>query len=168
MEIIRIKKVAEELRISNEYALRLAKKMGFKLHYGKRNAASLLKADAEQLIKDYQPRKKARVASTEEVTFDGFGYFYIIQLLPDEIPDRMKIGYTDSLDQRLSDHRVTNPTLKLVQSWPCKRTWEHAATASITREGCTKIGGEVFQGDMRGFIDRAEAFFVIMPIVDQA
>ena len=100
MGTVRISKVAEEHGITTAYALRLAKKSGLKLHYGKRNAASILRTDADQLIRDYQPRQSPKDASTEEVAFDGCGYFYIIQLLPEEIPDRIKIGYTDSLDQR--------------------------------------------------------------------
>ena len=167
METVRITKIAEELGIVKAYVLRLAKKKGFEIHYGKRNAASLLRTDADRLIGSYEPRRSARKPSTKDVAFDGFGYFYIIQLLPEEIPDRIKVGYTDILDQRLSDHRATNPTLKLVKSWPCKRTWEQAAIACVTREGCTSIGREVFQGDLQGFIGRAEAFFALMPTVER-
>jgi hypothetical protein len=165
METVLIKAVAEEIGIVKEYALRLAKKNGFEIHYGKRNVASISKADAEKLIRNYEPR---RSSGDERSAFDGFGYFYLIQLVPDEIPDRIKIGYTDSLDQRLSDHRATNPTLKLVKSWPCKRTWETAALASVTRDGCTHIGGEVYSGDVQGFIERGNAFFALMPTVERA
>lgn len=75
----------------------------------------------------------------------------------------MKIGYTDNLDVRQSDHRTTAPTLKLLKSWPCKRTWEEAAKASITREACRQVGDEVFDGDIHGFITRANDFFAVMP-----
>lgn len=167
METVLIKKVAEDLGIVKEYALRLAKKYGFEIHYGKRNVASLSKADAEKFILEYEPRKTSIGLGGEQSAFDGFGYFYLIQLIPDEIPDRLKIGYTDSIDQRIVDHRVTNPTLKHVKSWPCKRTWESAALASVTRDGCRHIGGEVYSGDIHGFIERANAFFAIMPTVDR-
>lgn len=168
METVLIKTVADELGIVKEYALRLAKKNGFEIHYGKRNVASLSKADADKLIQGYEPRRATNGSLSESESFDGFGYFYLIQLLPDEIPDRIKIGYTDNIDQRLTDHRVTNPTLKLVKSWPCKRTWEHAATASVTRGGCSHIGGEVYEGDVQGFIDRTKAFFAVLPSVERA
>jgi hypothetical protein len=163
METVLIKTVADKLGIVKEYTLRLAKKKGFEIHYGKRNVASLLKADAEKLIREYESRRSSNGTAFENTVFDGFGYFYLIQLLPDEIPDRIKIGYTNNLDQRLADHRVTNPTLKLVKSWSCKRTWEYSATASITREGCSHVGGEVYEGAVKGFLDRAGAFFTLMP-----
>ena len=169
METVLIKAIAEKLGIVKEYALRLAKKHGFEIHYGRRNVASISKADAEKLIREYKPRRSAREAlGDERSALDGFGYFYLIQLIPEEIPDRIKIGYTDSLDQRLSDHRATNPTLKLVKSWPCKRAWENAALASVTRDGCTHIGGEVYSGDVEGFTERGDAFFALMPTVDRA
>lgn len=169
METVLIKTVAEELGIVKDYALRLAKRNGFEIHYGKRNAASISKTDAEQLIRTYEPRRSPADSSTDERTaFDGFGYFYVIQLVPDELPDRIKLGYTANLDQRLADHRATNPTLTLIQSWPCKRTWEHAALASVTRVECEHIGGEVYSGDIQGFIERANAFFAVMPTVERA
>ena len=87
METVLIKTVADELGIVKEYALRLAKKSGFEIHYGKRNVASLSKADAQKLIQGYEPRRSSNGTDSESTTFDGFGYFYLIQLLPDEIPD---------------------------------------------------------------------------------
>lgn len=168
MDTVRITTVVQEMGVTKDYALRLAKKMGLELHYGARRAASLLRADADRLVNEYQPRQSSRGSSDKDIGFDGFGYFYVIQLVPEENPNRIKIGYTDNLDQRLADHRTTNPTLTLVKSWPCKRAWEQAATAGVTREGCQRIGGEVFEGEVQGFKDRAEAFFALMPTVNRA
>ena len=42
-------------------------------------------------------------------------------------------------------------------------TWEAAAIASITRDGSTKVGVEVYDGDYDVFLARAEAFFELMP-----
>ena len=116
----------------------------------------------DRLAQDYRPRLSRSGYSPDSATI-GFGYFYVIQLHPDDLPNRMKIGYTDKLEVRLSDHRTSAPTLRLVKSWPCKRTWEDAAKASITRDGCRCVGGEVFDGDLQVFVERAEAFFAIMP-----
>jgi hypothetical protein len=170
MGMVSIKAVASELGVNKDYALRLAKKrateLGLKLHYGKRNALFLSREDADRLIDNYRPRASAAAAADDVGRFTGFGYFYIIQLHPEDLPTRLKIGYTDNLGVRQSDHRTNAPTLKLLKSWPCKRTWEDAAKASITRENCRRVGGdgsEVFDGDVQAFIDRAEAFFALMP-----
>ena len=170
MGMVSIKVVASELGVNKDYALRLAKRrateLGLNLHYGKRNALSLSREDADRLINNYRPRVLAAAAANDVARFTGFGHFYIIQLHPEDLPTRLKIGYTDNLNVRQSDHRTNAPTLKLLKAWPCKRTWEEAAKASITREGCRRIGGdgsEVFDGDVQGFTARAEAFFSLMP-----
>ena len=168
MLMVPINKIAEELQINKDYALRLVKKMAQELdlkpHYGRRNALSLSRDDADRLINSYHHKRASPAASeNDDARPIGFGYFYIIQLHPEDLPTRLKIGYTDNLDVRQSDHRTSAPTLKLIKSWPCKRAWEEAAKASITREGCRCIGGEVFDGDVQGFVDRAEAFFSVMP-----
>jgi hypothetical protein len=167
MEKIPIKKVAEELGVNKDYALRLVRnrgeQLGIKPIYGRRNAVYLSRADANRLIKNYEPRRSRAASTNDAARIEGFGYFYIIQLHPEDLPNRLKIGYTDNLDIRLSDHRTTAPTLKLVKSWPCKRTWEDAARASITRNDCEHFGGEVYDGDVQVFIDHADAFFAVMP-----
>jgi hypothetical protein len=170
MEMVSIKAVATELGVNKDYALRLTKKratqLDLKLHDGKRNTLSLSREDADRLINSYRPRASTATATNDVGRFTGFGYFYIIQLHPEDLPNRLKNGYTDNRDVRQSDHRTNAPTLKLLKSWPCKRTWEEAAKASITREGCRRFGGErseVFDGDIEGFIQRAEAFFDLMP-----
>jgi hypothetical protein len=165
METISIRQITAELGVHKDYALRLVKRRAAALHIrpqrGRRNAISLSREDADLLVRDYRPRTPRSVASAEQ--HSGFGYFYIIQLHPEDLPSRLKIGYTDNLDIRLSDHRTAAPTLKVVKSWPCKRTWEEAAKASITREHCRRVGGEVFDGDVQEFIERADAFFSLMP-----
>lgn len=46
----------------------------------------------------------------------GYGFFYIIQLIPEVLPNRVKIGYTDNLDVRLKEHQTAAPTAKLIKS----------------------------------------------------
>src|SRR2546427_1145326 len=155
MDMVSVRQVAAELDIGKDYALRLIKRraqsLGLKPHYGKRNAVSLSRADADRLIEDYRP---VRLFRADAKSTPG-GCFYIIQLHPEDLPNRLKIGYTDNINVRLSDHRTSAPTLKLVKCWPCRRTWEDAAKACVTREGCTAVGGEVYDGNLRDFVERA-------------
>ncbi len=37
---------------------------------------------------------------------------------------------------------------------------------SITREGCELVLNEVYEGDISGFLERAEQFFSVMPAPD--
>lgn len=167
MDKVSIKQVADELGINKDYALRLVRNRGEQLgiapQYGKRNTVYLSRADANTLIADYKPRRSLSASLNDSASIEGFGYFYIFQLHPKDLPNRMKFGYTDNRDVRKSDHQTIAPTLKLVASWPCKKIWEFAAIASITRNSCEHVGGEVYDGEVQVFVQRAEAFFAVMP-----
>ena len=120
MDMVSIKEIAEELKVGKDYALRLIKRraesLGLKPHYGKRNAVSLSRADADRLIEDYRPMRPF----LSDAKSAPRGYFYIIQLHPEDLPNRLKIGYTDDINRRLSDFGPSAPTLRLVKCWPCK------------------------------------------------
>lgn len=165
--MVPIIEIAEALGISKDYALRLVKRraaeLGLKPIRGKRNAVFLSKEDADLLIQSHEPRRPSSSGSGDGWATTDFGFFYLIQLHPEDLPDRVKLGYTDNLTQRLHDHRTTAPTLKLLRSWPCKRTWEAAAISSITRSDCRRKGHEVFDGKVDRFLTRAGAFFALMP-----
>lgn len=168
MQNVSSKEIAEELGITSRHVLRQiwkrADQLRIKIILGKRNKIFLSRADADTLISDYKPRRRSHTSlSVDAATSDGFGYVYIIQLHPNELPLRHKLGYTDNLEVRLADHRTAAPTLRLVKAWRSQRTWEAAAIASITRGDCNKISAEVYDGDTNGFVKRAEAFFSLMP-----
>jgi len=99
----------------------------------------------------------------QEFSFQRFGYFYIIQLVPELIPNRVKIGYTDNLEQRLRDHQTSAPTARYVKYWECKRSWDQSVMDSITRSDCQLVMNEVYEGDVTLFVQRAEEFFALMP-----
>jgi hypothetical protein len=103
---------------------------------------------------------------SDTATYDRHGYFYLIQLVPEALPNRVKVGLADNVETRLSQHQTAAPTAKIVRSWPCKRSWDFAAMDSVTRNGCKLVLNEVYEGDIQGFVDRAEAFFAVMPHPD--
>ena len=118
--------------------------------------------DANQLISHFENRDKHE-SNADVSALDRFGYFYVIQLVPEAMPNRVKIGYTDNLETRLREHRTAAPTAKYLGHWKCKRSWDQAAMDSITREGCLLVMNEVYEGEIDGFLSRAEEFFSIMP-----
>jgi len=119
--------------------------------------------DRNRLIDFYESRAKNEESSSEDLSPQRFGVFYIIQLIPEALPNRVKIGYTDDLNKRLNEHRTAAPTAKVIGSWPCKRSWDQAAMDSIARENCKLVMNEVYEGDVEGFIHRANNFFSQMP-----
>ena len=140
--------------------------LGIEIHRGKGDKVLLSKDDAERLIASYLARRGPQIGTPEEAKFDRFGYVYLIQLIPEALPNRIKIGFADNVERRLNEHRTAAPTAKLLKAWPCKRSWDYAAMDSITRENCKLVLNEVFEGEVEGFLRRAESFFSVMPNPD--
>ena len=124
----------------------------------------LSRDDADKLKAFFDQRQNYEsMPNSTDVSVQRYGYFYLIQLIPEALPNRVKIGYTDNMEQRLSDHRTAAPTCKLLKSWECKRSWDQAAMDSITKENCAKVLNEVYEGDVDGFVQRGDNFFNNMP-----
>ena len=167
------KDLARRLGIDPTTVRRLIERFGSQLKISLRKGQSntsnakwahyLSREDADRLVAFYESRSGQRDTPESEDTFQTFGVFYIIQLIPEALPNRIKIGYTDSLDKRQAEHQTAAPTARVLASWPCKRSWDYAAMDSITREGCTWVLNEVFEGDPEGFVSRGNAFFAVMP-----
>ena len=131
---------------------------------GKGDRVLLTRDDAEKLIASYEARHAPSAMENQDTaTFDRHGYFYIIQLVPEAIPNRVKLGFADSVERRLADHRTSAPTAKLLKAWPCRRSWEFAATDSATRSDCKLVLNEVHEGDIEEFVKRVDAFFAMIP-----
>lgn len=133
-----------------------------------RRALCVSDGHARLIVEHFSSRQSqtALTSITElpiNLTVGGYGFFYLIQLVPELAPNRVKIGYTDNLDTRLREHQTSAPTAKLIRSWRCKRAWDQAAMDSITRSGCHHVMNEVYEGDIDAFVSRANAFFEVMP-----
>jgi hypothetical protein len=170
-ELIGLAEIATRLSVDVRTVRRLiaqeSETLAIEIQRGKGEKVLLSKDDSERLIASYLARRGAQGGAPEDATkFDRFGYFYLIQLIPEALPNRIKIGFADNVERRLNEHRTAAPTAKLLKAWPCKRSWDYAAMDSITREGCRLVLNEVFEGDVDGFLRRAEEFFAVMPNPD--
>jgi hypothetical protein len=163
--------IASQCNVSYDTVRRTIKKIGKKLSIEvqrKRNAKGTLSncltvEDANKLISYFESRKSASDFAESESSFQRFGYFYIIQLVPEALPERVKLGYADDAKQRLREHQTSAPTAKIIGKWPCKRYWEQTAIDSITREKCKLVLNEVYEAEIEALLGRAEKFFALMP-----
>jgi DNA-binding XRE family transcriptional regulator len=84
----------------------------------------------------------------------------VIQLVPDLAPRRVKLGWAVDVNRRLTLHRCSAPTARLVRSWACHREWESTAIRELSAEGCQRLSRESFDvADLDQFVERVEAFF---------
>jgi hypothetical protein len=100
--------------------------------------------------------QKAVVAET--------GFFYVIQLVPELDPKRLKLGFADNAEVRLAQHRTSAPTARLLRSWPCKRSWERTAIDALAATGGRPIRNEVYEfTDVDVLLKRGDEFFALLP-----
>jgi hypothetical protein len=98
------------------------------------------------------------------VSSDDVGVFYIIQLVPELNPNRIKFGFAANVQERLTQHRTSAPTACILRSWPSRRTWEPTFIDCLASKGCELILNEVYEcGDVAALLDYAEALFKMMP-----
>jgi hypothetical protein len=169
-EFVAIKDLAKRLGMDRSHARRYVLKLGYTFHKrrtpdsGSQLTLCVTSAEADQIVS--QRADKGFIASTV-VAVSDVGVFYVIQLVPDLDTKRLKLGFAESLEQRLSQHRTAAPTACVLRAWPCKRSWEITAIDALTREGCRLILNEVFECDEPdSLVARGDAFFGMLPQPD--
>jgi hypothetical protein len=94
------------------------------------------------------------------------GVCYIIQLVPDLDPHRVRVGFTDDLSAALARLRVGAPTAAVLRSWPCRPAWAAAAADCLT-SGCRPFLGDVLEcDDLDGLVARGDRLFAILPTLE--
>jgi len=169
-EFISIKRLAEQLGMDRSHARRYVLRLGF--HPKKRRTLdsanqltlTLTAAEAEAIV---ARRTEAGFLDSERAVSNEHGVFYVVQLVPDLDPRRLKLGFAVDINERLSQHRTAAPTVACVRIWPCRRSWELTAIDCITRVGCRFIVNEVYEADdVDALVRRGDEFFSLMPPVE--
>ena len=92
------------------------------------------------------------------------GLFYVIQLIPEFDPRRVKFGFATDVADRLAQHRTAAPTAVVLKCWSAHKSWESCATECIVGAGCRLVAGEVYQcDDVQIMLTRGDRFFNVMP-----
>ncbi|MEW6252455.1 MAG: hypothetical protein AB1716_17590 [Planctomycetota bacterium] len=169
-EFISLKRLAEQLGMDRSHARRYVLRLGF--HPKKRRTLdsanqltlTLTAAEAQAIVAQ---RSEAGFLDSERAVSNEHGVFYVVQLVPDLDPLRLKLGFAADMNERLSQHRTAAPTATCVRIWPCRRSWELAAIDCITRVGCRLIINEVYEADdVDAAVRRGDEFFSVMPPVE--
>jgi len=166
-ELVWLKDLAIDLGMDRSRCRRYVLSLGIEPHKRRDSAAgnvlalSLTKDEAEHVR---NARKSQGYGDEQRQVSAGAGSVYIIRLVPELDPRRIKIGFADDLKARLLQHRTAAPTAVVVKSWPAKRTWEGPAMDCLTATGCRLILNEVFEcDDVDALLIRGDAWFALMP-----
>ena len=124
---------------------------------------ALTREEAEAIV-DYRRRDGFSLAQQERQLPETWGEFYIVRLIPELAPNRIKVGFSVSACGRLAAHRTSAPTAEIVRTWPCKRTWELCIIDAAICFGCQQVGLEVYDcEDVEAVVGRCDRIFGSLP-----
>src|SRR5262245_44956700 len=88
------------------------------------------------------------------------GFFYVVQLVPDLRPTRLKLGWSRDVRRRVAPYRTAAPTFRILRVWPCHRSWEPSAIRTVAGADAVALTREAFDvADLGAALARAEGFF---------
>jgi hypothetical protein len=164
---ISIKHLAEKLGMDRSHARRYVLKLGFKpqkrrtADSGSQLTLTVTQTEAESILKHRQDQGFTALGKPVE---SESGVFYVIQLVPELDSRRIKLGFAIDLNDRLTQHRTSAPTAKVLKSWPCRRSWETTVMDCLSSVACHHILNEVFECDaLNELIEKGDALFEMLP-----
>lgn len=164
---ISFKQLSEQLGMDRSHARRYILKLGIKPQKrrtpdsGNQLCLTVTEEQAQEILRQ---RSDQGFLNTSKVIDTELGVFYVIQLVPELDYRRLKLGFAIDINERLSQHRTAAPTATILQTWPCKRSWETTVTDCLISEGCKLILNEVYEcDDLNKLILKGNALFKILP-----
>ena len=167
MAYVSLKHLAEQMGLDRSNARKYVLKIGIKpkkrrtADSGGQLALTVTEREAERVL---EHRKQMGFSSSEKSVDTDTGVFYVIQLVPELDPKRIKLGFANDLADRLSQHRTAAPTAKTLKSWPCRRSWEGTVMDCLAAVSCQHVLNEVFEcDDVEALLAKGDALFGLLP-----
>jgi hypothetical protein len=168
---VSLKQLSRELGLDRSNTRKYVLKSGVRPHKrrtpdsGSQLTLALTLEEAERIR---AKRREEGFLGTAKAVVKEAGFFYVIRLVPELAPRRIKLGFADDVAIRLGQHRTAAPTAAIVKCWPCKRSWESTAIDCLSGVGCRLILNEVFEcEDIDALVARGDQFFGLLPPPDE-
>jgi hypothetical protein len=130
---------------------------------GNQKAKAVSRLDAEAYVTERQREgfgKSVKKGRPEE------GFVYVIVPDPELRADRVKIGWTTNLDQRLGSYRAIAPELCVLRIWPAKTQAIETVTLLVAERFAARIGMELFDvPTINVFLQELDGLFAVLGIV---
>ncbi len=165
-EYVSLKSLAAQLGLDRSNARKYVLRLGIRPHKRRtpdsrgQLTLAVSASEAELVLKT---RRDQGFLGSKPVS-NEVGVFYVMQLVPELDPRRIKLGYADDIKSRLAQHRTSAPTAVLVRQWPCKRSWEETAIDCLSACSCKLILSEVFECEnLDALLQRGDDLFALLP-----
>jgi hypothetical protein len=169
-ERVAIVDLADDLQIRKQTIFKFVKREGIipqemrEPMRGNQKIKTVSQTEA-QVIRDKFKRSnviESQKRLSETCDAETIDVFYLIQLEPDHDPGRVKLGFGD-VNARLQKYRSSSPSARIVKTWPCRSTWERAATDYVAK-GSEQVRSEVYRvSSIEDLVRRGDSFFTFMP-----
>lgn len=166
-EFVSLKELAERIGLDRSNTRKYVLKLGIQPHKRRtpdsrhQLTLAVTKDEAERIIGE---RDAQGFTSAAKIVEADTGIFYVVQLVPELDPKRIKLGFALDLNERLAEHKTAAPTAKVLKAWPCKRAWELTVTDCLSAANCRLILSEVFEcDDLAGLVRRGDDLFALLP-----
>ncbi|MDD5215089.1 MAG: hypothetical protein PHQ03_06085 [Methylococcales bacterium] len=170
-ELISVKEFAEANGLLRQTVFKVLKRHGIeqsKLRGGGENRGQTISYITKQdsiFVLELLASSKKDCGEFEllDTSLYDVGVFYLLLLEPEHDPNRFKVGFTKSMNDRLRQHRCSAPYTTIVKTWLCRRLWEKTAIECIT-QGCEQLHTEVFRTpSIEIVVELCDEFFALMP-----
>ena len=168
-EIVSLKRLSEMLGIDRSHARKWILAQGVTSvkrrtsDSGGQLVISFTREESEKLLAIRKSQGFLGANKTEGIS-DEYGVFYVIELVPELCPNRVKLGFANNVAERLGQHRTASPTAQVKKTWPCRRSWERTVMDALTAQGCLLLLNEVFECEnLDALIKRGDVLFALLP-----
>ncbi len=98
--------------------------------------------------KKFKDISSKTVSSGVKKVTTGYPLIYVVQVVPDLHPGRIKIGQTTNIHKRLQQYKALSPTCVVLKTWACSEesliTLEKQGMNLLLESDAIGLGGEVF------------------------
>lgn len=147
-QLVPLRLLARELRVDRSHFRRYVLRLGITPHKrhtpdsGKKLVVTVTAEEADRIRAARREQGyELEIGEADETV----GVFYVVQVVPELDPNRVKLGFADDANMRLAQHRTAAPTATILKTWPCKRSWEFTVIDSLSAAGCKLILNEVYE-----------------------
>lgn len=169
-DFVSLKQLAVELGLDRSNTRKYVLRSGIRPHRRRTPESGgqlTLALTAEEAEAIRSKRSEEGFLGSNRPVIKEFGVFYLIQLVPELDPRRIKLGFADDMAARMAQHKTAAPTASLVKAWPCKRSWELTVIDCLSVE-CKLILNEVYEcEDVPSLVGKADRLFDLLPQPDQ-
>lgn len=166
-DLVSLKTLADLLKLDRSNTRKYVKKLGIVPRKsrtpdsGNQLTLVVTRDEADRIVGDRDAKGFLR---SDKIVESETGVFYVIQLIPEFDPKRIKLGFALDLRERLAQHRTAAPTAKALKSWPCRRVWESTVIDCLASRNCRHIANEVFEcDDLEGLLCLGDQLFSLLP-----